>query len=235
MGGDSGRRRLRAFGSLAGNRALLRVLAAYLLFILTEYAVWIAMLVFAYKRGGTAVAGLVAVAQLAPAAVVAPVAASIADRRSPVMLLAGGYLVQAAAMAGTAAAIGVGSPLAAYAAAVVASTAVTSTRPAQSALIPSLAATPDQLTAANVVAGWLEAAGAAAAGLLVGVLISLAGVGSVFAVCAALGLLAALLVAGRGWAGRVTAEQGAEDSTAGSARGCGWRSASRGCGSCWPC
>ena len=99
-------------------------------------------------------------------------------------------------MAGTAAAIGAGSPLAAYAAAVVAATAVTATRPAQSALIPSLAATPDQLTAANVVAGWLEAAGAAAAGLLVGVLISLAGVGSVFAVCAGLGLLAALLMAG---------------------------------------
>jgi len=216
---DSGRRRLRAFGSLAGNRALLRVLAAYLLFILTEYAVWIAMLVFAYKRGGTAVAGLVAVAQLVPAAVVAPVAAALADRRSPLFLLAGGYLVQAAAMAGTAAAIGTGSPLAAYAAAVVASTAVTTTRPAQSALIPSLAATPDQLTAANVVAGWLEAAGAAAAGLVVGVLISLAGVGSVFAVCAGLGLVAALLVAGLRVAGLAGAEQGAEEPTAGAAEG----------------
>ncbi len=193
---ESGGRRRRAFSSLAGNTALLRVLAAYLLFILTEYAVWIAMLVFAYNRGGTAVAGLVAVAQLAPAAVVAPLAASLADRRSPVVMLAGGYLAQVAGMAGTAAAIGAGAPLAAYAAAVFASTAVTTTRPAQSALIPSLAATPDQLTAANVVAGWLEAAGAAAAGLLVGVLISLAGVGSVFAVCAGLGLAAALLVAG---------------------------------------
>jgi MFS family permease len=122
---DSGGRRLRAFRSLAGNRALLRVLAAYLLFILTEYAVWIAMIVFAYNRGGTAVAGFVAMAQLVPAAIVAPVATSIADRRSPVA----------------------------------------------------------QLTAANVVAGWLEAAG-----LLAGVLISAAGVASVFAVCAGFGL-----------------------------------------------
>ena len=243
MRGDSGRRQLRAFGSLAGNRALLRVLAAYLMFTLTEYAVWIAMLVFAYDRGGTAVAGLVAVAQLVPAAVVAPVVASVADRRSPVVLLAGGYLAQAAAMAGTAAAVSAGAPLAAYAGAVVAATAVTTTRPAQSALIPSVAATPDQLTAANVVAGWMEAAGVAAAGLLAGVLISLAGVGSVFAVCAGLGLLAALLVAGRGWAGRVAplaAEQDADGPMRrargpGSARGCGWRSVSRGCGSCWPC
>jgi hypothetical protein len=150
---DSGGRRLHAFRSLAGNRALLRVLAAYLLFILTEYAVWIAMLVYAYSRGGTAVAGFVAVAQLVPAAIVAPVVASVADRRSPAALLAGGYLAQTAGMAGTAVAIAAGMPLAAYAAAVFASTAVTTTRPAQSALIPSVAATPDQLTAANVVAG----------------------------------------------------------------------------------
>ena len=190
---DSGGRRLRAFRSLTGNRALLRVLAAYLLFILTEYAVWIAMLVFAYRRGGTAVAGLVAVAQLVPAAIVAPVVATVADRRSPAVLLAGGYLAQTAGMAGTAVAIGAGVPLAAYAAAIFASTAVTVTRPAQSALIPSVAATPDQLTAANVVAGWLEAAAVAAAGLLAGMLISLAGVASVFAVCAGLGLAAALL------------------------------------------
>ena len=222
MGGDRSGRRRHAFSSLAGNTALLRVLAAYLLFILTEYAVWIAMLVFAYNRGGTAVAGLVAVAQLAPAAVVAPVAASLADRRSPVVMLAGGYVAQVAGMAGTAAAIGAGAPLAAYAAAVFASTAVTTTRPAQSALIPSLAATPDQLTAANVVAGWLEAAGAAAAGLLVGVLISLAGVGSVFAVCAGLGLAAALLVAdlrAPSLAAQAAADTEADASTAGVAEG----------------
>ena len=220
MGGDRSGRRRHAFSSLAGNTALLRVLAAYLLFILTEYAVWIAMLVFAYNRGGTAVAGLVAVAQLAPAAVVAPVAASLADRRSPVVMLAGGYLAQVAGMAGTAVAIGAGAPLAAYAAAVFAATAVTTTRPAQSALIPSLAATPDQLTAANVVAGWLEAAGAAAAGLLVGVLISLAGVGSVFAVCAGLGLAAALLVAGlRAPSLAAETEAEADTSTAGVAEG----------------
>jgi hypothetical protein len=72
----------------------------------------------------------------------------------------------------------------------------------------------DQLTAANVVVGWLEAAGVAAAGLLAGVLISLAGVGSVFAVCAGLGLAAGLVVTGL----RVTAlaaEQDADGAAAG--------------------
>lgn len=196
VGSDSSGRRWHAFRSLAGNSALLRVLAGYVLFTLTEYSVWVAMLVYAYSRGGATVAGLVAVAQLVPAAIVAPMVASVADRRSPVSLLGGGYLVQAAAMAATAAAVIAGAPLAAYAAAAVAATAVTTTRPAQAALIPSVAATPDQLTAANVVVGWLVAAATAASGLLAGVLISVAGVGSVFAVCAGLAVAAALLVAG---------------------------------------
>jgi hypothetical protein len=187
--------RLGTFGSLAGNRALMRVLAGYGLFILTEYSVWVAMLVFAYAHGGPTTAALVALAQLVPAAVAAPVAAAIADRRSPATLLAGGYLVQAAAMAATAVAVYSGAVIGAYAAAVVASTAVTTTRPAQSVLMPAAAATPDQLTAANVVAGWAEAAGTAVAGVLTGALIWLGGVGSVFAVCAGLGGAAALLVA----------------------------------------
>jgi MFS family permease len=219
VGDGSSAGRLHTFRSLAANRALLRVLGGYGLFVLTEYAVWIAMLVFAYTRGGVTVAGLVAVAQLVPAAVVAPVVAPIADRRSPVVLLIGGYLVQAAAMAATAAAVVAGVPLAAYAAAIVAATAVTTTRPAQSVLAPAIATTPDQLTAANVVVGWLEAAGYAAAGLLAGLLISLAGVASVFAVCAGLALAAALLVAGLRVAPLASQEQDAAGALSGVGEG----------------
>src|SRR5215467_13035785 len=195
MGGVSRGRGRGAFRSLAGNKALLRVVGGYVLFTLTEYSVWVAMLVYAYRHGGATVAGLVALVQLAPAAVLAPIAAAVADRRSPVFLLAGGYLVQAAGMAATAAAVIAGVPLAAYAAATVASMAVTTTRPAQSTLLPSVSVTPDQLTAANVAVSWVEAAGIAAAGLLAGALISVAGIASVFVVCAGLGLAAALLVA----------------------------------------
>jgi MFS family permease len=168
----------------------------YALFILNEYSMWIAMLVYAYSQGGAPVAGVVALVQLVPGALLAPVFAALADRRSPVVLLAGGYLVQAAAMGATAVAITAGVPVAAYAGAVVTCTAISVTRPAQSTLVPSLAATPDQLTAANVVVGWVEAAGIAAAGSLTGVLIWFGGVAGVFGVCAALGVVAALLVAG---------------------------------------
>ena len=194
MGGDSGGR-LHAFRSLAGNGALVRILTAYAVFVLTECAAWIAMLVFAYGHGGASVAAFVAVAQLVPAAVLAPVMAAIADRRSPVVVLAGGYLVQAAAMAAAAAAIFAGAPVAAYACAVIYCVAQSTTRPAQSVLAPSAAATADQLTAVNVVVSWLESAGVMTSGLLAGLLIALAGVASVFVVCACLGVAATLLAA----------------------------------------
>jgi Cyclic nucleotide-binding domain/Major Facilitator Superfamily len=195
VGGDSRARRLRIFRALAGNRALVRVVVAYTLFIITEYSVWLAMLVYAYRHGGATVAALVAIAQLVPAAVLAPFAAAVADRRSPVVLLAGGYLGQAAGMAATAAAVIAGAPLAAYGAAVVASALVTTTRPAQATLVPSVAVTPDQLTAANVAVGWAEAVSIAASGLLAGVLIATGGVAVVFAVCAGLGVAAMVVVA----------------------------------------
>ena len=195
MGGTARGHRLRTFHALAGNRALVRILAAYTLFTLIEYSVWLGVLVYAYSRGGATVAGLVAIAQLIPAAVAAPFMAAIADRRSPVFLLAGGYLAQAVLLAAATVAVAAGAPVVVYAVAVIAGVAVAGTRPAQATLIPSVATTPDQLTAANVLVGWVEAAGFAAAGLLAGALIALGGVATVFAVCAGLGLGAAMLVA----------------------------------------
>lgn len=193
-GNGSGSRRLRTLGSLAANTALLRVVGAYTLFLITEYSMWLAMLVYAYRHGGATVAGFIAVAQLVPGAVLAPFAAGVADRRSPVVLLAGGYVAQAAGMGATAAAVMAGVPAAAYAAAVIACTAATAVRPAQATLIPSLAVTAHQLTAANVVVSWAESATAAVSGLLTGILIAAGGVAVVFAVSAGLTATATILV-----------------------------------------
>src|SRR4029077_5283875 len=168
---------------------------------------------------------------------------ALADRRSPSGLLAGGYLAQEAGMGATRVAIIGGVPCAAYAAAVVATAAFTATRPAQATLIPSLAVTPDQLTAANVVLGWVEAAAIAAAGSLTGVLIWFGGVAGVFGGCAALGAVAALLV-GRLRGATLAAPGGAAPgsprwprrpsrpprSRPGWARARVWRPDSRGCG-----
>jgi MFS family permease len=185
-----------AVAALASNRALVRVSVAWLLFILAEYSVWIAMLVYAYGRGGATTAGVVAVAQLAPGIVAGPLLSTLADRRSPVLLLVGGYVVQTAAMAVTAIVLYASGPaLAAYAGAIVAATAVTATRPAQAALTPALARNADELTAANAVTNWLDSLGIMLAGVLSGLALSTGQPGLVFACGATCTTLATALLA----------------------------------------
>ena len=177
------------------NRDLRRVAFAYALFSLTEFAVWIAMLVYAYQQGGATAAGVVALVQLAPAAVFAPIGGLLADRRPPERVLAGGYAAQALAMAATAATLlGGGAPALGYALAAAVTTAITVSRPAQAVLTPRLARAPEQLTGFNVLVGWIESIALLVAPALTGVMLIFASPGAVFAVCAGLALGAALLV-----------------------------------------
>lgn len=94
---------VRRWRSLAVPRRVLRastmrrVLVAYLLFGTTELATWIALLVWAYGRGGAAASGAVAVAQLVPSMFVAPFGAVLVDRMSRPKALRIGYAAQAGA------------------------------------------------------------------------------------------------------------------------------------------
>jgi MFS family permease len=143
--------------TVSGNPGLLRVELAFVGFNVAEWATWVSILAFAYQVGGAPATGLVAVVQLVPAALVAPLASIAGDRYRRERVLLGGYLAQAASMAATAAALLAGAPVPlVYGLAALAATSVTITRPAQGALLPTLARTPDELTAANVASSWTE-------------------------------------------------------------------------------
>ncbi len=196
-------------GRVVGNRGLRRVLFGYLAFHVAEFATWVAILLYAYDQTGPASVGLVALIQLVPAAIVATFAASLGDRFPRERVLGVGYLVQAAAMLLVAFVMMAGLPVAVvYAVAALAATSLVVTRPTQSALLPSLAKTPNELTAANGAAGIVEGAGVLIGPLIAALVLTRATTDVVFLVSGFSLLLAALATIGLRPSGGLAALRG---------------------------
>jgi MFS family permease len=174
--------------------SLRRVLAAFFLFSAAEWAVWIAILVYAFTKGGTTAAGFVALIQLVPAALIAPVGSVMGDRLRRDHALALGYAAQSVTMALVATALWFEAPLAVvYLAAVSSSCAYTLTRPVHYAILPELADTPEELTASNAATSTLEGLAIFVGPLACSALIAPAGPWLVFAVMAGASVLNAAM------------------------------------------
>jgi len=187
---------LAAFRVVARNPALRNLQLAGVGSTLGVWAYSVAIAVYAYRADGAGAVGLLYFARWALAGAFAPWLAVLADRfpRRRVMLVSdslfgacvGGMAVAAAAGA---------SPFFVYALSVLGSIAGAAFGPAESALMPSLTAEPDELTAANVALGTTASVGMFAGPALAGALLAVASPWLVFALTAVCSLWSMACVA----------------------------------------
>jgi MFS family permease len=189
-------------------RRTLRTVLAYGVFSVVEFAIWIAIILYAYAEGGVALAGLVGVVQLLPAAVLSPLVASAGDRLPRGRALVMGYLVMAVVTASVALALGSGAPTwAVVALSTVATTLVSAIRPVHYAALPGLARSSGELVGANAYSSVGEGVAAFVGPVVAGVLAQVAGPTAVFVGATVLCLLAATATLGLGLPAAGAAEE----------------------------
>ena len=187
---------LRVVRAVLRSPALRRVEAAFLAFNAVEFGTWVAILLYAYEAFGPTSVGIVAVVQLVPSAIVAPLSANLGDRFPRPRVLFAGYLGMVVAFGATWIAMAADLPPAlVVVAAAFAAASLSVIRPTQGALLPSLARTPEELTAANGLSGTVEGVGQLLGPLLAAAILAVASPAAVFGVATAGCLLAAILVA----------------------------------------
>ena len=187
---------LSSLGAAVRNENVRRVELAWGAAITAEWAHFVALGVFAYEQGGAAAVGVAGLVRLLPAALLAPFAASLGDRFRRERFLLAVAVVGSGALAASAAASFAGVDVLVFGFAMFVGISATLVRPALQALLPSLARTPEELIASNGATSTVESLGTLVGPLLAGVLISVANVGVVFIVGAAM-LLAAAAMFGR--------------------------------------
>jgi MFS family permease len=170
-----------AFRAVFSNRELRKLQLALVGSITGEWGFLVALVVYANAHGGAKAISLVLVIRWVAAALTAPWLAYFADRypRERVMLAAD--LSRVVAMAGMAAAAFTGAPPAiVFVLAGFMAIASKTFRPAQAALLPLLAESPEELTAANVTSTAIESIGSFLGPALGGLLLAVASIGWVF-------------------------------------------------------
>ena len=201
------------FAAAFRNPGLRKVGFAYALFSASELGIWIIFLVYAFTRGGTSAELAITLVQLLPSMALAPAIGSAADRWRPERTLVVGYAGQTLSIGAVALAMATGAPtVVVYVLAPITCLAICLTRPSQSALLPSVVRTAEELTAANVMTTWTEGAAALVGPGLAGILLAAFGPGTAMAAMGVLTLVSTVLawgvareVGGRSDAARSTA------------------------------
>jgi MFS family permease len=184
-----------AFASNAVNGNLRRAQLSFLGAWTAEWAFTVALGIVAYRAGGATAVGLVGLLRMMPSAVVAPLAAPLADRGRRERVLVVVSTVRGIATGAAGIVVARDGPVSiVYVLAALSTIAATLFRPAHSALLPSLCRTGHELASANVVRGMLDSIATLVGPLLAAVLLEFTDVAGVFAFASAASLAAAALL-----------------------------------------
>jgi Cyclic nucleotide-binding domain/Major Facilitator Superfamily len=181
----------------AATPALRRLQLGWLLSSIGGWAFMVTLALYAFDRGGAVAVGLAAAARMIPAGIAAPFTGLLADRRGRRDVL----LVSTAARAGL---VGIVALCAAGGAslalmlplAAIFTAASTAHRPAQAALLPTLARNPRELSAGNAATSVADNAGFLIGALAAGIVVGSASAQAAFAGIAVAFALATAALAG---------------------------------------
>src|SRR5215211_151492 len=184
-----------AFAAVFGNRDLRRVQVSWAGSVTAYWVFIIALSLFAYEEGGAAAVGVVGLLRVLPAVVATPFAAALGDRYPRERVLFAVNVARTLAIALAAAlAFADAPPVTVYLLAGVVGMLQSIFRPTQSALLPLLANTPQELTASNLVLTTIEALGIFLGPAVGGILLVTTSTDTVLAVSSMAFLVSALLV-----------------------------------------
>ena len=186
-----------AFAAVFTNPGLRRLelswtgtVCAYWIFIVT-------LSLFAYEHGGAGAVGLVGLLRVLPSVVASPFGAVLGDRYPRERVMVGINLARSLTIAGAAVAAFAGAPAGiVYALGSLMGLLQSTFRPTQAALLPQLARSPEELTAANLVLTTIEGMGIFLGPAIGGLLLATTGTDVVFAATAGVFLVSAFLLVG---------------------------------------
>jgi MFS family permease len=175
---------------------LRRVELAWAGYCVADWAAFVALSVYAYDFGGAEAVGVLGLVRALPAAVGVPAGSALADRRRRERVLLAIQLLRAVTLGASAVAVAAGGAhWAVFLLAGLTAGVGAAYRPAQLALIPLLARTPQELVATNVSGSVLEGSAVLVGPALAGALLTFTGTDVVLAITAGISVWAALLVA----------------------------------------
>ncbi len=180
-------------GTAMGRRPLRLLLLGYFGYCLARKASRVAIVVYAFDAAGVRAAAAVAIAQMFPASVLAPIGVAFADRYDPARVLALGYTVQGVFLAATGLLMVTGASLLVVAlTSAVAASAFAVTRPVYLATLPDVVDFPDELTVGNAGSAWVDGVASVIGPLLAGIGLVIVGGGEVMLALGVVCLLAAI-------------------------------------------